>query len=57
MAITAENLAEQFNVSRDDADAYGHRSQETWAAPTRRSFGRAGAGHHRGAQGPDHRTG
>ena len=31
MAITAENLAEQFNISRDDADAYGHRSQETWA--------------------------
>jgi acetyl-CoA C-acetyltransferase len=32
MAITAENLAEKFNISREDADDYGYRSQTAWAA-------------------------
>jgi len=32
MAITAENLADQYGVSREQADAYGHVSQERWAA-------------------------
>jgi acetyl-CoA acyltransferase 2 len=32
MAITAENLAEQYSITREDADAYGLRSQHSWAA-------------------------
>jgi acetyl-CoA acyltransferase 2 len=32
MAITAENLAERHGITREQADAYGHRSQTTWAA-------------------------
>ncbi len=32
MAITAENLAEQFGITREQADGYGHRSQQAWAA-------------------------
>ncbi len=32
MAITAENLAERFGITREQADAYGHRSQQAWAA-------------------------
>lgn len=32
MAITAENLAEKYGISRDDADAYGLMSQTRWAA-------------------------
>ncbi len=32
MAITAENLAEKYNVTREECDAYGLRSQQTWAA-------------------------
>ncbi len=32
MAITAENLAEKFDISREDADDYGYRSQTAWAA-------------------------
>lgn len=32
MGITAENLAEQFDLSRDDTDSYGLRSQQAWAA-------------------------
>lgn len=32
MAITAENLAEQYDISREDCDAYALRSQQTWAA-------------------------
>ncbi len=32
MAITAENLAEKYGVSREEADAYGLLSQERWAA-------------------------
>ena len=30
MAITAENLAKEYDISRDDVDAYGLRSQHTW---------------------------
>lgn len=32
MGITAENLAEQYNITRQDADEYGLRSQKAWAA-------------------------
>lgn len=32
MAITAENLAEKYDITRADADAYGLRSQQAWAA-------------------------
>jgi len=32
MAITAENLAEQYKISRQDCDEYALRSQKTWAA-------------------------
>lgn len=32
MAITAENLAEKYGITRQDCDAYGLRSQQTWAA-------------------------
>ncbi len=32
MAITAENLAEKYGISRDDADEYGLLSQTRWAA-------------------------
>ena len=32
MAITAENLAEKYEISRADADEYGYRSQTAWAA-------------------------
>jgi acetyl-CoA acetyltransferase family protein len=31
MAITAENLAEKYGISREDADEYGYRSQTAWA--------------------------
>ena len=30
MAITAENLAEKYGITREDADAYGYRSQTAW---------------------------
>ncbi len=30
MAITAENLAEKYGISREDADEYGYRSQTAW---------------------------
>ena len=30
MAITAENLGEKYNISREDADEYGLRSQLAW---------------------------
>jgi acetyl-CoA acyltransferase 2 len=30
MGITAENLAEEYGISRDDADAFGIRSQKKW---------------------------
>ncbi len=32
MAITAENLAEKYSITREECDAYGLRSQQTWAA-------------------------
>ena len=31
MAVTAENLAEQYGISREDCDAYALRSQQAWA--------------------------
>ncbi len=31
MAITAENLADQYDISREACDAYALRSQQTWA--------------------------
>lgn len=31
MAITAENLAEQYDISKEDCDAYAIRSQQAWA--------------------------
>ena len=30
MAITAENLAEKYGITREDADEYGFRSQMAW---------------------------
>lgn len=32
MAMTAENLAEKYDISREACDEYGLRSQKTWAA-------------------------
>jgi acetyl-CoA acetyltransferase family protein len=32
MGMTAENLAAKYGISRDDADAYGLRSQQAWKA-------------------------
>ncbi len=32
MAITAENLAEKYGITREDADDYGYRSQTAYAA-------------------------
>ena len=32
MGITAENLAVQYSISREDCDAYALRSQQAWAA-------------------------
>ncbi|HEX6839264.1 MAG TPA: acetyl-CoA C-acetyltransferase [Polyangia bacterium] len=32
MAITAENLAEQYKITRQECDEYALRSQKTWAA-------------------------
>ena len=32
MAITAENLAEKYAISREECDAYALRSQKAWAA-------------------------
>ncbi|MEM6995762.1 MAG: acetyl-CoA C-acetyltransferase [Myxococcota bacterium] len=32
MAITAENLAEKYGITREMADAYGLRSQQAWGA-------------------------
>lgn len=31
MAITAENLAEQYNISREECDAFALKSQQRWA--------------------------
>ncbi len=30
MGITAENLAEKYNISREDADKFAFRSQQRW---------------------------
>jgi acetyl-CoA acetyltransferase family protein len=38
MAETAENVAEQFGVSRADQDAFAVRSQTRWAAARERGF-------------------
>ena len=32
MAITAENLADKYGITREQADAYGQRSQQAWGA-------------------------
>ncbi len=32
MAVTAENLADKYGITREDADAFGLRSQQRWAA-------------------------
>jgi acetyl-CoA acyltransferase 2 len=32
MGITAEKLAEKYNISREDTDAYAYRSQQSWGA-------------------------
>src|SRR5690606_26190876 len=32
MGITAENLAEQYGITREQADEYALRSQQAWAA-------------------------
>lgn len=31
MGVTAENLAEKYNITREEADEFAHRSQKTWA--------------------------
>ncbi len=31
MGITAENLAEKYNISREECDHFAIRSQKTWA--------------------------
>ncbi|MGE4340889.1 MAG: acetyl-CoA C-acyltransferase, partial [Pigmentiphaga sp.] len=35
---TAENVAEQFNIGREDQDAFALRSQQRWAAANERGF-------------------
>jgi acetyl-CoA acetyltransferase family protein len=32
MGITAENLADDYGITREECDAYGQRSQQAWAA-------------------------
>jgi len=32
MGVTAENLAEKYNISREECDNFAFRSQQTWAA-------------------------
>merc|ERR1712236_85917 len=32
MGVTTENLAEKYGVTREESDAFSHRSQQTWAA-------------------------
>jgi len=32
MGVTAENLAEKYNITREEVDAFAVRSQQTWAA-------------------------
>ena len=38
MAVTAENLAEKYGITREDADAFGLRSQKKWAAAQEGGF-------------------
>lgn len=38
MALTAENLAEKYGISRQDADEYGYRSQTAWLAAREGGF-------------------
>jgi acetyl-CoA acyltransferase len=38
MTETAENVATQFNISRDDQDAFALRSQQRWAAANEAGF-------------------
>lgn len=38
MGITAENLAEKYNITRDDADDYGFRSQQAWATANENGY-------------------
>ncbi len=38
MAVTAENLAEKYGITREDADAFGLRSQQKWAAAQEGGF-------------------
>ncbi len=38
MAMTAEKLGEQYDVSREDVDAYAAQSQSRWAAAQQRGF-------------------
>lgn len=38
MAVTAENLAEKYGISREDSDAFGLRSQKKWAAAQEGGF-------------------
>ncbi|MCU0673383.1 MAG: acetyl-CoA C-acetyltransferase [Myxococcota bacterium] len=38
MAMTAENLAEKYGITRADADAFGLRSQQRWAAAQEGGF-------------------
>jgi len=38
MAVTAENLAEKYEISREDSDAFGVRSQQKWAAAQENGF-------------------
>jgi len=38
MAITAENLAEKYGITREEADDYGYRSQTAWAEAREAGF-------------------
>ncbi len=38
MAMTAENLAEKYGITREDSDAFGLRSQQKWAAAQEGGF-------------------
>ena len=38
MAMTAENLAEKYGITREQADAFGLRSQQRWAAAQEGGF-------------------
>ena len=40
MAVTAENLATKYGITRADADAFALRSQQRWAAAAESGEGR-----------------